>query len=180
MSFIFSDNVIGAPDVTAVTSIAPGTSNLPGTVLEPQLGEIRKGWDVNLGAGEFIYLKGVASLAVGDLVTYNALTGATTRWDGTANTGFPLAVAVSAPSASQYGWFQISGNAIATCSGTVAAGDKVFWQATATVSSTPVAGKQVLAAQAASTNNATIGGAAIGSTKAVYTLNRPFVQGQIT
>lgn len=180
MTFKLSDNRIGDTGITDVTSILPGNSNLPGVVLDPQLGAIRRGTDPGLGEGEFIYLKGVASLTVGDLVTYNALTGAVTRWDGTANTGFPLAVAMSAPSATQCGWFQISGNAIANCSGTVAAGDKVFWQAVATVSSTAVAGKQVLGAQAASANNATINGAAIGAAKAVYTINRPFVQGQIT
>lgn len=179
MSFKFADNRLGSTDLTDVTSIAPGTGNLPGVVLNPQLCSIRKGVDLGLGEGEFIYLKGVASLAVGDWVTYNGLTGVTTRWDGTAGTALPLAVAVSAPSASQYGWFQISGNAIASSNGTVAAGDKVFWQATATVSTTQVNGKQVLNAVAASANNATVNGAAIGTGKSVYTINRPHVQGQI-
>lgn len=180
MTFYFQSNTIGAPDITNVTSIAPGVSNLPSTVLEAQLGEIRQGWDSALGSAEFIYLKGVASLAVGDVVTYNAFTGATTRWAGTANTGAPLAIAVSAPSSSQYGWFQISGNAVVTCSGTVAAGDAAFYSATATLKTAAVNGKQVLNCVAASANGATVGSTALASTQAVYTINRPFVQGQIT
>ena len=180
MAFTLQANAIGAPTITDVTAIAPGISNLPGTVLEPQLGEIRLGWDPALGSAEFIYLKGVASLAVGDVVTYNALTGATTRWAGTANTGAPLAIAVSTPTASQYGWFQISGNAIVTCSGTVAAGDAAFYSATATVKTAAVNGKQVLNCVAASANGATVGTTTLASTQAVYTINRPFVQGQIT
>ena len=184
MSFTFQSTTIGAPNITDVSAIAPGTSNLPSTVLEPQLGEIRQGWDVNLGSAEFIYLKGVASLAVGDVVSYNALTGATTRWAGTANTGTPLAVAVATPSSSQYGWFQISGNAITTCSGTVAAGDAAFFSATASLKTAGVNGKQVLNCVAASANGATLGtgtsAVTLASTQAVYTINRPFAQGQVT
>jgi len=180
MAFVLQSNVLGVPTTTDVTAIAPGTSNLPGVVLEAQLGEIRQGWDTALGSGEFIYLKGVASLAVGDVVSFNAYTGATTRWAGTANTGVPLAVAVSTPTSSQYGWFQVGGNAIVTCSGTVAAGDAAFFSATAALKTAAVAGKQVLNIVAASANGATVGTTALASTQAVYTLNRPFVQGQIT
>lgn len=181
MAFSLQSSTLGAATTTDVTAIAPGISNLPSTVLEAQLGEIRQGWDPALGSGEFIYLKGVASLAVGDVVEYNAYTGATTRWAGTANTGKPLAVAVSTPTASQYGWFQIQGNAIVTCSGTVAAGDAAFFSATASVKTAAVAGKQVLNMTAASANGATVSGhGTLASTSAVYTINRPFCQGQIT
>jgi hypothetical protein len=180
MAFSFQSATIGAPNITDVTAIVPGVAALPGLVLEPQYGEVRQGWDAALGSGEFIYLMGVASLAVGDVVSYNALTGATTRWAGTANTGLPLAVAVSAPTATQTGWFQISGAAIINCTGTVAAGDAAFFSATAALKTAAVNGKQVLGAVAASANGATIGGVALASTQAVYTINRPFAQGQIT
>lgn len=181
MAFSLQSNTIGATGILDVTTIAPGITNLPSTVLEAQLGEVRQGWDPALGSGEFIYLKGVASLAIGDVVEYNAYTGATTRWAGTANTGKPLAIAVAAVTATQYGWFQIEGNAIVTCSGTVAAGDAVFFSATAAVKTAAVAGKQVLNAVAATANGATVSGyGALASTSAVYTINRPFVQGQIT
>lgn len=145
------------------------------------LGTIVKADDANLGEGEFIYLLGVASTAVGDVVSYNALTGATTRWAGTANTGSPLAVAMAAnTSNTTYGWYQIAGNAITNCSGTVAAGDSGYFNATAQLKSAAAAGKQVLNLVAASANNATIGGSAIGAGFAVYTVQRPFAQGAIT
>ena len=63
------------------------------------------------GGGEFIYLKGVASTVVDSLVFYDdsfqtAL--ATTTLDHPR----PIAVAMSANVASQYGWYQISGLAV--------------------------------------------------------------------
>jgi|SRR6185312_4937456 len=185
MAFVCSNPRLGVVDITAVTTIAPGTGNLPSVTLGPQLGEVVTGWDPYLGGGEFIYLKGVASTAAGDVVSYNAYTGATTRWAGTANSGAPLAVAVTAnTSSSQYGWYQIGGNAVVTCSGTVAAGDIVNFASTATVKSAAAAGKQVLNAVAASANGASYGSGnaavTLASTQAIYTIQRPFCQGAIT
>jgi hypothetical protein len=56
-----------------------------------------------------IYLKGVASTAAGDLVVYDAAAGTTTRT--VAASRGPLAVALSANVASQYGWYMVVGNA---------------------------------------------------------------------
>ena len=137
------------------------------------LGKIVRAKDPTYGAGEFIYLTGVASTAVGDWVSYNSVTGATVRWAGTAGEGRPLAVAMSANVASQYGWYQIGGNAVANISGTVAAGDKVFWQATATTSSTQVNGKQVQAAIAAGANGTPATG------QALINIDRPSGQDQV-
>jgi hypothetical protein len=61
------------------------------------------------GEGEFIYLKGVASTAAGDLVVYDPVAGTTTRT--VAATRGPVAVAMSANVASQYGWYQVLGQA---------------------------------------------------------------------
>ena len=75
------------------------------------------------GTGEFIYLKGVASTAVGNLVTYDD------TWQtalGTSTVGAPsepYAVAMSACVASNYGWYQISGMAIAKKANTVSFAD---------------------------------------------------------
>lgn len=137
------------------------------------LGTIVTANDPTYGSGEFIYLKGVASTAVGDWVSYQPTTGATTRWAGTAGEGRPLTIAMSANVANQYGWYQLSGNAVANISGTVATGDKVFWQATAVTSSTQVNGKQVLGAIAAGANGTPATG------QAVVTIDRPHGQGQI-
>lgn len=62
------------------------------------------------GIGEFIYLKGVSSTAVGTVVIYNPDDFSTTR--ASANAIGPVAVAMSANVANQYGWYQISGKAV--------------------------------------------------------------------
>lgn len=74
------------------------------------LGTIVDADDPTYGAGEFIYLLGVASTAVGSWVTYNLDDGSTTLL--AANAIGPVGVAMSANVASQYGWYQISGKAV--------------------------------------------------------------------
>lgn len=55
-----------------------------------------------------IYLKGVASTAAGDLVVYDRVAGTTTR--SVAASRGPVAVALSANVASQYGWYAVVGD----------------------------------------------------------------------
>lgn len=80
------------------------------------------------GAGEFIYLKGVASTAIGEPVIYDLDAGTTTR--AVAGSRGNIAFAMSANVASQYGWYQISGNCVVK-TGTVAAGALPYLTATA-------------------------------------------------
>jgi len=63
------------------------------------------------GVGEFIYLQGVASTAVGSVVTYNADDHSTTL--AVADAVGPVATAMSACVASNYGWYQIGGKGVA-------------------------------------------------------------------
>lgn len=119
MTFTFSSNVIGAPDVTVVSTIAPGIAILPSSVLEPQLGEIRTAWDSTLGSGEFIYLKCPASTAIplGTLVYWKNDYAATVlpAIASSKSTGLPVAaalVAVASNTSVQYAWFQIQGKAV--------------------------------------------------------------------
>lgn len=88
------------------------------------LGEIIQAVDSTYGTGEFIYLEGVASTVVGSIVNYDGATFQTAL-DTTAVSGpsRPLAIAMSANVADQYGWYQISGNAIATKANTVSFAD---------------------------------------------------------
>lgn len=80
------------------------------TTQKHALGTIVRGTDPTYGEGEFIYLLGVASTAVGSMVTYNATTYQTALSPTNATTdGSPIAVAMSANVASQYGWYQITG-----------------------------------------------------------------------
>jgi len=62
------------------------------------------------GVGEFIYLQGVASTAIGSAVVYNADDFSTTL--ASANAVGPVAFAMAATVASEYGWYQIGGKAV--------------------------------------------------------------------
>lgn len=75
----------------------------------------------NLGECEFIYAKGVASTAAGDLCVINSKAGTTTRAvHSTANRGM-LGVAMSANVASQWGWYMVQGvGPVASTTGTAA------------------------------------------------------------
>lgn len=101
---------------------------LTDTTQNHTLGTVVTAADATYGAGEFVYLKGVASTAVGDVVIFDQQAGTTTR--AVAGSRGPVAVAMSANVASQYGWYQISGSAVVTC-GTVAAGAPLYVTATA-------------------------------------------------
>ena len=83
------------------------------TTRKHPLGKRVKAEDISLTtplAGEFIYLKGVASTAVGSWVTFNPDDFSTSLL--AANDIGPTAVALSANVASQYGWYQIYGKAV--------------------------------------------------------------------
>jgi hypothetical protein len=95
-----------------------------------------------------------------------------------------IGVAVSAGTVGQWGWFQVSGNAIATCSGAPVAGNPVYWQAAGVVSPTLVAGKQLLGAKFATAPGVTIGtgstAVVLSGTQAVLLLDRCTAQSNIT
>lgn len=76
-----------------------------------QLGTRMKAQDPTYGPGEFIYLKGVASTAIGSVVLFNLDDWSTSL--ATANDKGPIAVAMSANVANQYGWYQIYGKGVA-------------------------------------------------------------------
>ena len=83
------------------------------TAAKHALGKVVRGTDPTYGDGEFVYLLGVGSTVVGSLVNYNATTYQTTLiTTASKGTGVPVAVAMSANVAAQYGWYQVSGNAV--------------------------------------------------------------------
>lgn len=99
------------------------------------------------GFGEFVYLQGVASTAAGDVVTYEVGGGTTIR--AAARAEGPLAVAMSACVASNFGWYQIFGRAVVTA-GTVADNAQVYLTASAgSVDDAHVAGDGILGARTA-------------------------------
>jgi len=77
-----------------------------------QVGFIVRGVDSasGQGAGEFIYLPGVASNIVGAVVSYNPLTPTCTLATNTTKQGLPLAVSMTAnTTTTSYSWYQIAG-----------------------------------------------------------------------
>jgi hypothetical protein len=131
------------------------------------LGSIVQGIDETYGSGEFIYLKGAANTVVGSWVTYNADDFSTTLL--AANAIGPVAVAMSACLAGEFGWYQISGKAV----GKVLAGyvDNALVWATGTAGSvddTVVDGDMVHLAKGASA----VGTPAAGL--AEFEIHRPY------
>lgn len=113
MAYVIQDNSTGwQPIATTETSA------------KHPLGTIMKASDPTYGSGEFIYLKGVASTAIGSWVTYNLDDGGTALL--AANAIGPVGIAMSANVANQYGWYQISGKAVGLCLASYADNGLVF------------------------------------------------------
>ncbi len=152
----------------------------PGTVDDSMLvpaGTVATFRDAVLGGGEFIYLLGATNTILGSVVTYQlstgvSLTGATALWAGTAGTGAPVAVASAAIVAAKWGWYQIGGAAIVATSGSVSAGNPLYYQTTGVVQAAAVNGKQILGAVAGSSNGVPT------TNQTIVTLDRPHVQTQ--
>jgi hypothetical protein len=119
------------------------------TVKNHALGTIVRATDPTYGAGEFIYLSGLDSTAVGSWVTYNLDNGATALL--AANAIGPVAVAMSACVTGEYGWYQISGKAVGKALSGYADNALVFCTGTAgSVDDTVVDGDMVHLAKGAS------------------------------
>lgn len=101
------------------------------------------------GEGEFIYLQGVASTAVGSWVTI--LEDGFTTALLAANAIGQVAVAMSANVANQYGWYQIDGKAVGKALAAYADNGLVYATATAgSIDDAVVAGDRVKKALGAS------------------------------
>ena len=119
------------------------------TTLKHRLGDRFKCSDATYGPGEFIYLQGVASTAVGSWVTFNQDDATTALL--AANAIGPVAVAMSANVANQYGWYQIYGKAVGKALTGFADNGNVYATATAgSVDDAIVAGDRVKNAKGAS------------------------------
>lgn len=137
-----------------------------------QVGTIVRGFDATNGAGEFVYIPGVAALAVGSLVTWNPVDKTTTIVTNTAKLGFPVAVAMSAnTTTTSYSWAQISGVASVLKSAAVIAklARIAISATTGSVLGSSTAGKFVMGAVAV---NSTVS----ATTFAKVLLNRCFME----
>ncbi len=154
----------------------PGTVDATAMV---KVGTIRRFTDATYGAGEFIYLLGVASTVAGDAVSYNVNTFATTRAAAGAGIPWHIAFATAATVASTYGWYQISGVAIANKTKTVsfAAGIAVGISTTALISASSSL-KELLGAWVAIVASATT--TTLNGGKICLMIDRPLLQGRLS
>ncbi len=113
MAWTFINNTIGLPPITSVetaTSTVIGGTTV--TRYAWELGDIQKAKDPTYGVGEFTYLKGITSTALGSWVGYSLTLGSSVL--AVANGNYPLAVAMAAvDTTTKSGWYQISGIAVA-------------------------------------------------------------------
>lgn len=142
-----------------------------------KLGMIVEATDPTYGSAEFILLAGVASTAVGSLVTYNTTSYTTALAPIGANKPQPIAIAMSAnASSSTWGWYQISGVAVCKkqCTVSLAAGATVGVLSAGLIAGTG-SGKEIQGALVAAVASATA-----GRTTVQVVLNRPHMQGRVS
>lgn len=163
MAYTIQNPLLGAQPI-AVTD----------TTQRHALGTIVRAVDPTYGAGEFIYLKGVASTVVGSMVDYDQYLGTTALSPATGGIG-PVAVAMSANVASQYGWYQVEGCAAVKAPNAMTPGAEVFSLAATpgSVDDAAVNGEQILNAKVSTTTGTPSSG--LGLIQIAY----PFHQGQI-
>lgn len=181
MAYTITSHVAG---LTPIGNIDDGqttpnsSTNVP--TLPGYLGMVVTAQDPTYGVGEFILLPGVASLVVGNVVTYNLATFLPALVANTANLSQPVAVAMSAnTTTTKFSWYQISGLAVVkkTAVKVDPAGTRRMYISgtTGRLMQTSAAGKNILGL--ASSNAATVTST---TSTVVVSINRPHCQGPIT
>lgn len=136
-------------NITDASPVGAQPIAVTSTVQRHPLGTIVRARSETYGAGEFIYLAGVASTAVGSWVTYNRDDGSTALL--AANAIGSVGIAMSANVASQYGWYQIQGKAVGKVLASFADNGHVYATATpGSVDDAAVTGDRVHRARGAS------------------------------
>lgn len=140
------------------------------TVQACAFGTIVQAVDPTYGAGEFIYLKGVASTIAGSWVTYNHEDGTTALL--APNAIGPVAVATAATdSTTEYGWYQITGLASAYAADVADSGKVYIDTAAGRADDAVVVGDRITNAKWASVESTS-------TNLALARLSRPFVTDQ--
>lgn len=165
MAYVPHTPHLGFPPIASHLS----ASNIAGrSTPGPWLGEIIRAEDPSYGVGEFIYLKGVAATDVGSWVTYNPDDWSTKLL--VANDIGPVAVAMAATVAGEFGWYQVHGKAIGKALAGFLDDANVFATATpGSVDDAVVAGDRVKGAKGASAVGTPVAGVA------EFEIARPFV-----
>ena len=137
-NYVVRDPILGLQDIQTTE-----------TTQKHPLGRRVRATHATYGEGEFIYLLGVASTAVGSWVLFNEDDHSTSLL--AANDIGPVAIAMSANVASQYGWYQIYGKAVGKALAAFADNGNVYATATAgSIDDAVVAGDLVKNAKGAS------------------------------
>lgn len=172
MAGIMQIGNIDAGALSPVETSNGGTTYYPSSPMKP--GMIVEGYDPTYGQGEFILLAGVASTAVGSLVTYNTTSFTTALAPVGSNKPQPVAVAMAAnTSATNWAWYQISGMAVAKkTSGLALASNAAVGVLTAGLVAATGTGKEIQGAltTAKATTPKTV----------TLVINRPHMQGRVT
>lgn len=141
MTYAFNEPQFGYPPIAETRSLTLSDLEAPNNKSVTRIGTRVKAFDPTYGEGEFVYLKGVASTAIGSVVIYDQYANTTTL--ATAGSRGPIAVAMSANVAGQGGWYQIAGAAVVKAA-TVAAAGNCYATATAgTIDDATVAGDKI-------------------------------------
>jgi hypothetical protein len=179
MSYTIIDPRIGAMPIANTDSgfTPPGSSTaIPSPPLT--LGMIVKAFDPTYGEGEFILLTGVASLAVGTVVQYDASTFAPTiPTAATVNkSGMPMAVSMAAnTSTTKWSWFQIGGTAVCLKTTVKFTNKQAIGFITTGVIGKNASGVQIIGARTANASSV-----ASATTTIAVTINRPHMMGRIS
>ncbi len=143
------------------------------TTQNHNLGTIIQANDATLGTGEFIYLKGVASTAVGDWVGYFP-NGTSIR--AIANGNYPLAISMTTnTTTTSFAWYQISGTANANGLTSITTSSGFLWLTgtAGSVDDASVIGDSVLNARKTATVHV------VGTFLDQYAINRPFALNRV-
>ena len=140
------------------------------------LGRVVQAVDPTYGEGEFIYLLGVASTVVGSVVTWHPSTYQTALCPVGNNLSKPIAVAMGANVAATYGWYQISGLAVASKAATICcvAGAGIAVKTIGLISKTG-SGTEIQGGVCSATASAKTGVITV-----LISINRPHLQGRVT
>lgn len=139
------------------------------------LGTVVRASDPTYGAGEFIYLKGVASTAVGSWVGYSPALGTSVL--AVANGTYPLAVSMTTnTTTTSYAWYQISGTAraLGLTSITTTTGFLFLTATAGSVDDASVIGDAVFNARKTATVHV------VGTFIDTYNLARPFATNRVS
>lgn len=144
------------------------------TTQKHNFGQIVQAYDSTYGQGEFIYLKGVASTAVGSWVGYVPSSGVTIL--AVANGNYPLAVSMTTnTTTTSYAWYQIGGTATALGLTSITTTSGFLWltSTAGSVDDASVIGDAIINAKKTATVHV------VGTFLDTYNIARPFTTNRV-